>query len=51
MASFCDGLEDQLSKKDTQEAVVHTIGLEHMSLDEVRGLDPFRFVLYQFYQS
>ena len=28
MASFCDGLEDQLSKKDTQEAVMHTIGLE-----------------------
>ena len=47
MASFCDGLEDQLSKQDTQEHVVHTIGLEHMTLYEVRGLDPFRFVFYK----
>ena len=48
MASFCDGLEDQLCQKDTQEDVVHTMGLEHMTLDEVRGLDPFRFVFYIF---
>ena len=48
MSSFCDNLEDQLCQKDTQADVVQTIGLEHMTLDEVKGLDPFRFVLYIF---
>ena len=44
MANFCDELEAQITVNDEQAFEGPRYGLEIMTIDEVRHLDPFRLV-------
>ena len=44
MASFCDELEAQITVNDAHAFEGPMYGIENMTLDEVRHLNPFRLV-------